>query len=789
MTSRLHRTLWIAALLLMAAAARLAAQPAADAAPSASLRLFEQEPYDLLRFKDGKEVKVQLLTLKTRRLPERPRAADKIVVRTLDEPDVEYEVTWGDIDVPKSRLFEQLILEEAEQLVAAGRFNDAYDYYAHLQYFYAKLPGLEESLQNYLFEEAKHYQRLGQFDHSLALLNELHRRNPQRPELSQALGAATGKLVEQKLTKNDYPSARKLVRSLQQKFPQNAAAAAWVEQLSAKAREGLAQAQADLAAGKYREAADASRQSMHIWPLEESRRLLTEAHEKFPRVVVGVTLPGGAYGADPMIDWAARRSARLFNRRLLEFTGYGPQGGEYQCPLGELERPDLGKRMLFRLRPDIPWSDGKGVLTGIDVSRKLLQMADPSHPAFRADWAELFRTVSAGGVYEVDVELRRAHVHPDGLLQTILTPWDAAAETAGRSGSIGPYVVDAASGDEVRYLANQLYFATSNTQPREIVERYFAEQRQAVQALKTGELAVLDRIVPWEVEALAASGDIVVERYAVPTIHCLIPNTEQPFLARRAFRRALAYAINRDDVLHTQMLRGAPASLGQVISGPFPRGENPEDPVGYAYNEEVAPHAYDPIQSLVLVNLTRQQLALRYQDNKQPADAKVSEADLPPVPKLVLAHPPHDIARVACRAIQKQLAVVHIPIELLELQPGTPANAPGEWDLLYAELNLWEPVIDARRLLGPRGLAGNCSPYMDLQLRQLSQAEDWKRVREKLLNVHRQAHEDLAIIPLWQLIDHFAYHKSLQGVGKRPAMLYQHIESWRAPPWFSAEAL
>jgi ABC-type transport system substrate-binding protein len=320
-----------------------------------------------------------------------------------------------------------------------------------------------------------------------------------------------------------------------------------------------------------------------------------------------------------------------------------------------------------------------------------------------------------------------------------------------------------------------------------------------MQALKTGEVAMLDRIVPWEIEALAASGEIAVERYAVPTLHCLIPNLDQPLLTRPAFRRALLAGINREDVLRTQLLRGAAATLGQTVSGPFPRGQDLEDPVGYAYNEGVDPYPYNPFLAMVRVGMARQELALRELHNKskssdgRPAtvdpDAKLAAIELPPLPKLVLAHPPHDIARVACRAIQKQLAAIHIPIELKELPPQSISARSGPWDLLYAELSMWEPVIDARRLLGPQGLAGSCSPYMELILRELERAEDWKRARETLLEVHRQTYQDVPIIPLWQLVDHFAYHKSLQGVGKRPAMLYQQIESWRSPPWFVVEAL
>jgi hypothetical protein len=70
---------------------------------------------------------------------------------------------------------------------------------------------------------------------------------------------------------------------------------------------------------------------------------------------------------------------------------------------------------------------------------------------------------------------------------------------------------------------------------------------------------------------------------------------------------------------------------------------------------------------------------------------------------------------------------------------------------------------------------------MTLALRQLDEAIDWKQVREDLHAVHRISYDDAAIIPLWQLIEYFAYHDSLKGVGARPVSLYQNVEQWRPP--------
>ena len=117
---------------------------------------------------------------------------------------------------------------------------------------------------------------------------------------------------------------------------------------------------------------------------------------------------------------------------------------------------------------------------------------------------------------------------------------------------------------------------------------------------------------------------------------------------------------------------------------------------------------------------------------------------------------------------------------LKELAPGDLANDDLDYDLLYAELAMWEPIIDAGRLLGPKGLTGGCSPYMSLALRKLEDAGTWPDVRMRMRDVHQIAYDDVAVIPLWQTVNYFAYRGSrIDGIGDRPVILYQNIEDWQ----------
>jgi ABC-type transport system substrate-binding protein len=165
--------------------------------------------------------------------------------------------------------------------------------------------------------------------------------------------------------------------------------------------------------------------------------------------------------------------------------------------------------------------------------------------------------------------------------------------------------------------------------------------------------------------------------------------------------------------------------------------------------------------------------------NVQSAEDKEKNAAPPELPKLTLAHPADPIARLACRSIQAQLKRQGIAIELREFSAEDLVAGRVKCDLRYAELAVWEPVADARRLVGPGSLtSGLQTPYLNSALRQLDEASNWNDVRARLIDIHEIVHHDLPVIPLWQTINHFAYRASVRGIGESPVTLYQNIDTW-----------
>jgi len=772
---------WLLAVLgLLASASAQAWQDQAPNVEEAKLRIFEDEQHDeIILNEEARVVKVRPIDLNPRRPPD-PASfpkGKKLLVKQIED-GADYEVKWGDI--AEVKLFEFMVLDEARALVRQGKsdpakFDEAYDYFDYLKRYFPKLEGLAPALAEYLYEDAKAWQRKEKYENALGLLNELYELDPQYSKLSAALGAVTQKLMEPYLARDDYPAARRLLSRLAKRFPQNPLITKYHEQWAEEAQQLINQGRQRIAAGEPRQAWDLAQRVLFIWPRSpDAKKFFEELYAAWPRLVVGVTAPHSAVALPQggpqarLASWGERRDARLLNRLLVEFTGTGAEGGQYVCPFGQLERTDIGRRLIFRLKKDIKSSAEGGHLTGYDVSRQLLTLADPRQADLvDPTWAWLFGGVSVQDVYQVDVELRSSYVQPLALLETPVTPLGAGGAHQG----IGPYLLAETSQEKSQFLANPAYFGRQPGQLKEIVEQYLPDSRSAWSAMERGRVHVLDRLSPWEVERYRANRDYVVGKYALPTIHCLAPNLERPFMRHGCFRRAMAYAIDRKLLLKHHLLHDEPLTGYQLVSGPFPVGNGFDDPLRYAYNNEVEQRDRNPRLAIALAQVALHDLSELAKKREEP--------EIKEFPRFVLAHPANDIAREVCKGIQRHVEALKFKLDLRELEPGVSIPSDGEYDMVYLELTAQEPLVDAARLLGPNGIVGESSAYMTLALVQLAKATNWQEARQILQRIHRLTADDVSIIPLWQMTEYFAYHRSVKGIEPLPVLLYQSVENWK----------
>jgi ABC-type transport system substrate-binding protein len=397
-------------------------------------------------------------------------------------------------------------------------------------------------------------------------------------------------------------------------------------------------------------------------------------------------------------------------------------------------------------------------------------MADPGDPNYLAEFASLLAAVTVDD-NRVDMDLSRPHVRPDALLQVPPPPGEPGANAPDQAESGPPrFTLTDAQPNRRVFAAVAQSDNVSRAGFPVVVELTMPDDELAVAALIAGNIDVLDRLPPWQVDRLRATSGVRVGTYRLPTVHVLVPNPKRPLLATREFRRALCYGLQREWIVQRVLLGGTSRPGFDVLSGPFPAGVSLSDPIRYAYNSQLTPRPFEPRLAAILATVGWSHVAGRAGDES---------AVLAQIPELVLAHPADPVARLACQSIQSQLARLGIQVKLREYEDDDLLAGRVDCDLRYAELAMWEPVVDARRLLGADGLAGSgASSYLLAALRQLDDATNWRDVRARLSEIHEIASHDLPVIPLWQTVNYFAYRTSVAGIGDSPVTLYQNVDHW-----------
>jgi hypothetical protein len=770
--------------------------PAEDEAVVDDVQLIDRTPFDrvTLNAANGNAViETVLLDLPEHKVPDPLPTSGSFQLRQISQPSVAYAVEWQ--DVAKIELYEQLLMEEALRLTSADEFAEAFDYLAFLQTNYPDLAGLETAMQDFLWRDASTTFAAGDGDGAWPALVALYERNPEYPRLVNAVAAVSDGLISSRLSEKNYAGARAVLELVVEHFPnlELSNIDGWRARFEADARAQLAAAREAMDAGDFDAAREAAMFAHAILPdLEDARTMIREIQAAAPEIRVGVTEAARRPRPTRTPTWAEARGAGLLDPLLVEMVDFGAEGGEYASRFGELGAAESGLETSLRLAPG-------GMRMGITpdaVARQLLDAAGGKGADRHETLAGLFENLTIADGCEVQLTWRRPHLHPESLLQV---PLRALTDSARAPGLWLDPLERGAEASDARYQRTGPPEAAAGS-PRIVLEHVFDDDEAALTALMRGEIDAVDRVPPWQVDRMQRAGDVVVAQYRLPTIHVLIPNPQSPLLAMREFRRALCYGIDRDGIVLDILLGGTPQAGFRTVSGPFLVGVELNDPAGYATNPDVPPRPYEPRLAALLANVARSTLAKREAEQRK-ADAEAAKTDEleaaeesgeesessdgeaegddePPEPEsLILAHPADPVARVCCQSIKLQLDRIGIPIKLVEIPASSTENVP--YDLLYAELAIGEPVVDARRLLSATGVAGRASALMTAALEKLDHAQNLNAARERLREIHRIAHYDLPVIPLWQTVNHFASRTWLIGVGEQPVSLYQNLNDWR----------
>jgi ABC-type transport system substrate-binding protein len=718
---------------------------AADDPPAIVLPLIEQTPFDRLTLKGEEDADQRVLRLVPFEIdPRRPlqRGADeeRLRIRLFDRPDQAYEVAWEDIE--RVELFEELILAAAADFVRQKRFDDAYRYLQFVEGRDAAFPGLAALWQRCLYFEAAHWHETGRDDQALALLDELYGRNPAYENLERALTEIVDAQVAVHLAAGNRFAARRLVESLADKFPENAAVRTRSQELIAAASAALDDARAALARDDLRAAYDGASQAVDWWPsIDGGAALLTEVRTRYPVVFVGVEDSRDATADEPLARWAWLRRAPLLARFAVEPATADAADQRYISALGAWQVE--GDELRFTIDEAAHWPAGEPI-TAFDLARWLSLGRSTPPLAALAGSGPVPEAVVAGP-RELRVHLAGPLLRPEALLAAPLLPWHSAPRAD--ASQFGPYEMLERRGDELRLRLREGEFTAVAGQPAEIVERRLPDAAQALGPLAAGAISAVDRLPPWDVAAFRRSPSVRVERYARPTLHLLVPNPRSRRLRDALVRRALLSGLDRSRIVR-ELTGGDDAALGQPIALPLP---------AELTAASAAPDPFDPQFMLAAL-----------------AQAGASGGQALP---WRLAHPPSAVGRRACRAIQTHWGLGGAGLAVEVVEAADAATAAGA-DLWYVEWPVVDPLWDLAALVGPAGLAP-ADAGVTARLAELLRSDSPQSAAERLASLQEALHASLPVLPLWQLSEHCAFHASLTGVEPEPSTCYQHVRQWR----------
>ena len=459
--------------------------------------------------------------------------------------------------------------------------------------------------------------------------------------------------------------------------------------------------------------------------------------------------------------------------------GGGPQGGALPGQLAaSVESFDLSRGLRIKVRPGFAWNDGSRPVSSLDVARMLADRAVPTMPGYSARWADLLDRVETTEDDQVEVRLARPSLRPQHWLVAPVGPahgggdgWVSILGQGRRPVGDGPYRWMPSPDGVAQYVATGEGPALPKV--RRIREVRYDSPGSAIAAFVRGDASLIDEVAPDRVAEIGAIDGVKIGRYATPSLHRIALDGRTEALRNRTLRRALSLAIDRKAHLEETVLRRPADAANAASDGPFLKGS-------YADAPDVAPLPYDPWLSRALVAAARRELG----------GGTV---------KLTLEYPPTAIARAICPKLAAAWTAVGVEIVLREV-PERALEAKlrngGRFDLAYRASRPGEPAFDAGPTICPSydapptadPLAALASPRILQLLLQLDRAPETTAAQALVLQIDRESRDELPILPLWQVVDHYAWRARVKGIGDEAHHLYQGIEAWEVEPWFPSDS-
>jgi ABC-type transport system substrate-binding protein len=609
--------------------------------------------------------------------------------------------------------------------------------------------------------------------------DELRDKYPDDREVELELVKLQMGQAQDSLNADDFVTARLSLERLERQFPNEEQAKDLRRRLEGEADKWFKQAQLAVKAKKLAEAKELLAKAERIWPRlpglrDESLRL----DNTYPILRVAVRhVPRNLWPGAGRTD-SDRQAIELMFESLVRPRS-DAQRGQYFEPELAIDRPrivPLGRE--FQLVRDAFWFDGKQV-TAADVLRSVQLLKNKNWPKHTPEWGDLIEDprVTGSDPFRISLTLRQGYLDPLSLMTFKVLPASIARaddlRLAAKPVGTGPFQYketarDPERGERVIFEANSYYDSRAGKKglPR-IREIHFLHSDDLAADLKAEprRLDLLLDLTTQEMKSLK-DDDAINSRLSFRTlpnrrIYFLAVNHRRPALSDVRLRRAIALAIDRDQVLDRDFRAGL--QVHRALTGPYPPGTWACPPkAGKLCKPGIARTLAKELNLTAPLTLTL----------KCPAgDQRVWQA---------------------CTYIAEQVAHINPNLKIVPeaLSPDDLYNkveVRHDYDLAYYSYDypsedywLW-PLLDPRATDAGGGnyLGYTNDGRLEGYFHQAMAHRQFKTVQQKMYDIHERLIEQMPFIPLWQLDSHIVFHKDLQPVGLDPLLVFTDVEEWR----------
>ena len=437
-----------------------------------------------------------------------------------------------------------------------------------------------------------------------------------------------------------------------------------------------------------------------------------------------------------------------------------------RIPYGDLaeswEQPDR-LTYIFHLRPQVKFHDGR-TLTSADVKYTFESVINGSVATSKRGFLRQVKSIEAPDPATLIFHLSE----PDGWFLTDIcrpafgvVPAGSGGEVASHPVGSGPFrFVSARPDDSVVLERNPQFFRTP---PRIQEVRFHIVPEAIVRALELRKGSAdleSSSLSPDMIPVLRAQRELRVAEEPGTNFSYVAFNFDDPILAKREVRQALAYATNREEIIR-YLYRGE----ARLADGPLP-------PNSWAYEPDVARYNFDPQKAEQLLD------AAGYPRQREKGGMRVS---------LTLKTSTEEVTRLLGEALKEQWRKVGVNLELQSMEPATLGAQINRGDfemytLRWIGVNndpeFFEFVFSSKRMPPMGGNRGHYrNPQLDALLDQARAETDQAKLKTLLSRIQKIAAEDTPYLSLWFMDNVSVHRKRISNVELSPTGDYDFLRN------------